>query len=96
MSDLIRTKQGQFSIEQSYTLNSIKNNEFKIINTLDCLKDYLVIEVDDYLNSRIKNGSILQNRYDKDIIVFKYNETLIAIYKVYEKDNTKIKPWKIF
>lgn len=96
MSDLIRTKQGQFSIEQSYTLNSIKNNEFKIINMLDCLNDYLIVEVDDYLRSKIKNGSILQNRYDKDTVVFKYNESLIAIYKVYEKDNTKIKPWKIF
>ena len=96
MSDLIRTKQGNFLIDQSYSLQDIRNNNYKIINMLDCLRDYLIIDVDEYLNYKIKNGSMLQNRYDSDKVVFKYKSNLIAIYKVYDKDNTKIKPWKIF
>lgn len=96
MSDLIRTKQGNFLIDKSYSLQDIRNNNYKIINMLDCLRDYLIIDVDEYLNYKIKNGSMLQNRYDSDKVVFKYKSKLIAIYKVYDKDNTKIKPWKIF
>lgn len=96
MSDLIRIKQGKFSIENSYKIEEIKTGNFKIINMLNCLDGYLIIDVDDYLSSKIKNGAILQNRYDKNVVAFKYKNNLLAIYKVYEKDSSKIKPWKIF
>ena len=96
MSNLIRTKQGKFLIENGYKIEDIENGNFKILNMLDCLDGYLIVDVDETLRLKIKNGSILQNRYDKDIVAFKYNNALIAIYKVYEKDVSKLKPWKIF
>ena len=96
MSNLIRTKQGKFLIENSYKIEDIENGNFKILNMLDCLDGYLIVDVDETLRLKIKNGSILQNRYDNDIVAFKYNNALIAIYKVYEKDISKLKPWKIF
>ena len=96
MSDLIRTKQGKFLIENSYKIEDIENGNFKILNMLDCLDGYLIVDVDETLRLKIKNGSILQNRYDNDIVAFKYKNVLIAIYKVYEKDVSKLKPWKIF
>lgn len=96
MSDLIRTKQGKFLIENSYKIEDIENGNFKILNMLDCLDGYLIVDVDEILRFKIKNGSILQNRYDNDIVAFKYKNALIAIYKVYEKDVSKLKPWKIF
>lgn len=96
MSDLIRTKQGNFDIENTYTLENIKNNKFDIIPIEEVL-DLPKIVVDDYLENRIKNGSILENRYNEDKIMFmNKNNKLLGIYKIYEKDNRKIKPWKMF
>lgn len=97
MSSLKRIKQGIFSIDQSYNIDDIENNHYKIISIADCLKKYKNVIVDDFLINKIKNGAILQNRYDEDTIVFKdSNNNCLAIYKRYDKDKTKIKPWKIF
>ena len=93
MSDLRRTKQGKFNIENCHKIND-KNKI--LININEELNDYLQIEVDDYLKNKISNGSILENRYNEDIIVFIYQEKVLAIYKKYDRDFTKIKPWKVF
>lgn len=96
MSNLVRTKQGKFDIKDTNTLEDIKNNNYKLISIENVL-DLPKVEADDYLESRIKNGSILENRYDSDIIMFtNKNNKILAIYKVYERDNTKVKPWKMF
>ncbi len=94
MTDLIRTKQGKFNIEDAYTLEQIKQGKSHLIKIEDAL-DIDIVEVDDYLKKKIQNGSILENRYSKDTVLFKQNKAL-AIYKKYEKDPTKIKPWKMF
>lgn len=94
MTDLIRTKQGKFHIEDAYTLEQIKQGKSHLIKIEDAL-DIDIVEVDDYLKKKIQNGSILENRYSKDTVLFKQNKAL-AIYKKYEKDPTKIKPWKMF
>lgn len=94
MTDLIRTKQGKFNIEDAYTLEQIKQGKSHLIKIEDAL-DIDIVEVDDYLKKKIQNGSILENRYSKDTVLFKQN-TALAIYKKYEKDSTKIKPWKMF
>ena len=94
MTDLIRTKQGKFNIEDAYTLEQIKQEKFHLIKIQDAL-DIDIVEVDDYLKKKIQNGSILENRYSKDTVLFKQNKAL-AIYKKYEKDPTKVKPWKMF
>lgn len=94
MTDLIRTKQGKFNIEDAYTLEQIKQGKSHLIKIEDAL-DIDIIEVDDYLKKKIQNGAILENRYSKDTVLFKQNKAL-AIYKKYEKDSTKIKPWKMF
>jgi len=96
MSKLNRTKQGKFKIEDSFTLDDIINNNFKIIPMIDVLDDLYQVEVDDILENKIRNGVILDNIYNKDIVLFKNKNKLISIYKKYEKDNTKIKPWKTF
>lgn len=94
MTDLIRTKQGKFNIEDAYTLEQIKQGKSHLIKIEDAL-DIDIVEVDDYLKKKIQNGSILENRYPKDTVLFKQNKAL-AIYKKYEKDPTKVKPWKMF
>ena len=97
MSSLKRTKQGEFKIEDSYTLEQIKNKKYKLLEMQEVLKEYLQIEVNEYIENKIKNGCLLENRYDEDIIVFiNKNQQVIGIYKKYEKDMNKIKPLKIF
>ena len=42
-------------------------------------------------------GRRVENRYDQDLVVFKSeSDNVLAIYEVYDKDNTKIKPLKVF
>lgn len=94
MTELKRTKQGKFNIEDSYELSEIKNDNYKFLAIEEAL-DIYTVEVDDYIANRIKNGCLLQNRYNKDIVMFKKDQVL-AIYKVYEKDKSKLKPWKMF
>lgn len=93
MSELRRTKQGFFNIEDCCTLKDIELNKFDLIPLKDALINYKCVVVDRELEKKIMNGAILDNIYDEDIIVFlNKNETVIAIYTKYSKDVTKIKP----
>ena len=94
MSSLIRTKQGKFSIEDSYYLDDIKDNKFKILSIEEVLNDYKTIIVDDKLKKKIINGSKINNTYDiKDKILFKEkNNKLIAIY---QRDKEYLKMYKM-
>ena len=96
MSELIRTKQGKYKLEDSYTLEDIENNNFKLFSITDVLKDDNCVIIDSKTFEKIRNGAILKNIYDKEIVTFIYNEEVIAIYKKYDKDSTKLKPFKMF
>lgn len=97
MSDLIRTKQGDFKLEDSYTLEEVKSDNYKLISIKDALVGYKFVKVNSFIENKVLNGRILENRYEDEKIVF-INESneVLAIYKVYEKDNTKVKPIKVF
>ena len=96
MSDLIRTKQGMFDIENSYTLDDIKNDKYELIKTYKVLDGYEIIKVDDFIKKKVLNGRILENRYNSSKIAFiDKDENLLGIYKIYEKDNKKVKPIRI-
>ncbi len=96
MASLRRTKHGDYKIENCNTLEDIENGTYKLQDCTPILSQYPVIVVDTYLENKIKNGSILENRYKDPIILFQNTQgTYLALYKTYEKDNTKIKPWKM-
>ena len=94
MTSLRRVKQGKFDIKDSYTLNQIENNEYKTLDILEVL-DYNKVEINEELYKKIINGALIDNIYNKDIILFTYNNKAISIYRTYEKDNKKLKPWKM-
>lgn len=96
MEDLIRIKQGMFSLDISYTLDNIENKEYKLISIEEVLKNYNTFTIDEALYKKIKNGAIIDNTYNADKIVFKYNNKVIAIYKKYDKDHNRLKPYKMF
>lgn len=95
MSSLVRIKQGDFLIENSISIKQFLNNEFNLISIKDSLK-IETIQVSEELKTKIKNGRILDNIYNSSKIMFVDKEKALAIYKTYLKDNTKLKPWKMF
>lgn len=97
MMELQRTIQGNFKLEDSYTIDEIKSDNYKIISIKDALYGYKFIEADSYIESKILNGRILENRYDDNVVVFiNSKEEVLAIYEVYDKDSSKVKPIKVF
>ena len=96
MSKLTRTRQGRFKIEESYSINDIEKGNYKLITITDVLKCKNCVIIDDNLYNVIKNGGLISNSYNKEMVTFLYNGKAVAIYKVYDKDNTKMKPYKMF
>ena len=92
MSDLIRTKQGNFDINDSYTIEQIENNEFEFIKLEDALSEYYTVDMDNDLEFKVKNGVILKDTYHQDYVLFKSNN-ILALYK---KEKDKLKPFKMF
>ena len=97
MKNLKRTKQGKYFIENTYSLEEIENSKYKLIDIPTALNDKLTIKVNKELEQCIKNGKILDNIYLEDEVLFINEQNhVLALYKKYEKDETKIKPWKMF
>ncbi len=96
MSDLKRTRQGKFNIEDSYSVYDIINGEYKLLTITDVLQNEKIVIIDQSLFNKIKHGSLVDNIYGKNMVYFMYNNEIIAIYKVYDKDNRKLKPYKMF
>lgn len=96
MSDLVRTKQGIFNIDDAYTLEDIKTGNYKMYTITDVLKNDNCIVINDKLFNSIKNGCIIDNIYGKEVVTFIYDNKVVSIYKTYDKDKTKLKPFKMF
>ena len=97
MSSLVRTRQGEFSINDSYSISDIESGNFEIINLGTFFKDKYKVIVDDDLKKDVLNGKILKNKYGVDEVLFVDSDNLVlALYHVYDKDNSMIKPYKMF
>ena len=94
MSNLIRTKQGIFSIENSIDIDDINENTTLI--SMEDVLDIPKIDVDEFLYNKIKNGQKLENRYNYDKLAFIHNNKLIAIYVIDPNDNNIIRPKTVF
>lgn len=87
MTSLVRTKQGEFDISNSNTLEEIKSGHYKLISLEELFSKYYKIDLDDVLYKKISNGMEYNIRVDDDYITFYYNNLLVAIYK---KEKTNI------
>lgn len=91
MSKLQRTRQGDFHINDAYLLKQIEENDFQIKTLEDILKSYNPIVVDEELEFKIKNGTVLPNIYNKTIVTFYNKENkVIAIYKKDIQNNLRV------
>lgn len=96
MQHLIRTKQGDYKIQDCNTLLDFENGTYRVHDVQKVLLHYPIVIVDSYLEKKIKNGCILENRYADPIILFQTKRgNNLALYQIYDKDITKMKPWKM-
>lgn len=95
MNGLTRIKQGNFSIKEAYTIEDIKNGNYKFVDIKDVLSNYPIYKLSDDEAVIVKNGALIDKKYKEEKIVFEYENRILAIYQNYEKDSTKMKPWKM-
>lgn len=91
MTRLIRTKQGEFDIKNSYTIEDIKNNNYKLYTISEIFNNYPKINMNAELYKKISNGVIIDNSFNSKYVLFYHNNELISLYKEYEK--SKLKPF---
>jgi len=96
MSNLQRTKQGNFNIEDSYTIEDIEKGNYKLLSIEESLSNLEKITINEGLYNQIKNGSIIDKTFNNDIACLSYEGKIVAIYQTYHKDSSKAKPFKMF
>ena len=96
MSSLVRTKQGEFSIEESFTLNDIKNDNYNLLTLEEVLTNIETINISKEIYEKVINGAIINKIFNEKIACLKYQDKIIAIYQEYTKDKSKAKPYKMF
>ncbi len=93
MSNLKRTKQGNFALTNCYTLKDIEKNNYQLLEVGDIFP-FPKIEVDDEVAKKIQNGAKIANSYFiDDKVIFYYHNRLLAIY---QNDNDILKSYVQF
>lgn len=87
MSNLKRTKQGIFKLEDSYTLDDIKQGNFKILKVKDILNIPKII-AEDNLKKQIINGAKIKGTYPNEVLFLDKEGNELAIY---EKNDEHLK-----
>lgn len=96
MKELKRTKQGIFDIKDAYNLKDI-NSDTKLISISDALINYDRLIINGDLEKKVSNGMVLELPTKSNLILILNKENrLLAIYKRYDKDPSKMKPYRVF
>ena len=94
MNSLVRTRLGEFNINEAYSIEDIKNGNFKLISIIDALKGIQMIKVNRELTFKIKNGVVLEPFFDGDkAVILDEDDNLIAIY---ENINNEARVYRMF
>ena len=92
MTSLRRIKQGKFNIEEAIKIDNLKEDN---LITLDkVLSNYESRELDDNTYKYVINGRPIENKEQKDYLLYKKEGTILALYK--DDNNGYLKPFKMF
>ena len=80
MSHLVRTKQGNFKIEQACSLEDIQNRQFSFLKAKDVLP-LPVYQLNDVEYKKVSNGNEIALDLEDDEVLLVYQGEEIAIYK---------------
>ena len=89
LEELTRTKVDNLLIENSYTLEDIKNNNFKLLKINDLL-NYKEVELGRDLEDKVLNGNKIKLDEKEDNILFIKEKEEIAVYTREECDIFKV------
>ena len=92
MSNLTRTKAGNYSIDVAQTLEDIEENGAKIYSIEETFSYLKRIDVNDYIAKLVKNGVVLDERqftYNEMFRIYHDNK-LIAIYEPFDDKKYKL------
>lgn len=81
MDSLERTRQGIFNIDNSNTIEEIKNNNYKLLSIEESLPNIPLVEVDNKTLFKIRNGVKLKKFFAGDMAIIKDKNKVVAIYK---------------
>ena len=94
MNNLVRTRIGNFTLDNSYSLDDIQNNNYKLLSITEAFPDIARVTVDNEMAFKVRNGVILDKFFDEDIAFILDNDNnILALYK---NDNNKSRPYKMF
>lgn len=94
MNSLVRTRLGDFSVDNAYSIEDIKNDNFKLVSLMDSVSDIQRVKVDDDMAFKIRNGVILEPFFKGDrAFILDKEDNLIAIY---ENIENKARVYKMF
>ena len=94
MKNLIRTRQGIFTLKDAYTLKDIEENNYKLLSIKECLPNIKTTVIEEPLLTKVKNGMVLDKFFKENMSLLLDKEWKeIAIY-IASGDN-KVKPYKM-
>lgn len=93
MKSLKRTRQGIFKLEESYSLEDIEKDNYKILKIREALPDIKITIIDDATLKKVQNGMILPSFFDEELsLLVDSQDHEVAIYK---KEDNMAKPYKM-
>lgn len=94
MKNLIRTRQGIFTLKDAYTLKDIEENNYKLLSIKECLPNIKTTVIEEPLLTKVKNGMVLDKFFEENMsLLLDKDGKEIAIYIAGE--NNKVKPYKM-
>lgn len=80
MTSLVRTKQGRFNIEDTYTVDDVRNGNYKLLKIEDIM-DTQIVDMNESEYFKVKNGVKMPSIYKSEFVLFKYEGKEISLYK---------------
>ncbi len=80
MSALKRTKINNFSLENSFTIDQLERGEFQLINPIDIMTNYKMVNLDELTD--VYNGKKIRLNCTEEIVFITHNHDLIAVYEL--------------
>lgn len=80
MSDLIRTKQGPFALEDAYTIDEVKNNKYAFVDIIKVL-DIPIYNLNDDEYHLVSNGCKIDISNKCKELLMVYKGEILAIYE---------------
>ena len=94
MMELRRTRQGNFGLDEAYSIEDIKRGDFELKKIGEVL-DIPKVWVNENMLFKIRNGCKMKKFFEGDMALVMDGDNEVAIYKVSEEDEKMAKVYKM-